>query len=792
MKIATAKTRFATTWANSTIMWGDLLDRLRETTRTPETLAEYNAMTRAQQDAIKDVGGFVLGHLAEGRRRNGAVLARSCIALDVDHADPNFWATLTMLHDWCCVIYSTHKHTPESPRLRLLVLLSREVSADEYQPIARRIAEWLGIDQFDDTTYQPTRLMYWPSTSRDGQYVFHHQDGPPLDPDEVLATYDNWRDATTWPLSSRETTAPRAGTTKAADPTTKPGLVGAFCRAYTVPEAIEAFLADIYTPGSQGRWSYTRGESANGLVVYNDGRFAYSNHATDPAGGQNCNAFDLVRLHKFGELDTDTEPNTPINRLPSYTAMSGFAAADPGCKHQLLDDRAAEGAEEFQPIPDDVQLDTSWHTGLELDRGGRVKDTLPNLCLIMTRDQRLSSISWDELADTFDVREPKLLPWPHHRPGWTDADHANLRGYLAQAYGVYHQGRTHDALLHATSLPQRRHHPIRAWLAQLPEWDGVGRVDQLLIDHLGAEDTIYVREATRKMLVAMVARALRPGTKFDHMVVLQGPQGIGKSVLCSKLGGAWFSDSLSLSDMRDKTGPEKLRGHWLLELSELAGIRKMDVETIKSFITTLDDKYRPAYGRSVESHPRQCVFIGTTNDQAGFLRDITGNRRFWPIQVTGETELKPWHLTQTDIDQLFTEAVTLYAAGEPLHLAGEAAAGALIAQAGAVEADEREGLVREYLDTLLPANWEWMGSFERSGFLRGEGFTGGPTGTVQRTEVSNAEIWTECLGRQHGDMLPRDSYTIASIMTRIEGWERTEQRVRQPIYGRQRIYRRTE
>ena len=169
---------------------------------------------------------------------------------------------------------------------------------------------------------------------------------------------------------------------------------------------------------------------------------------------------------------------------------------------------------------------------------------------------------------------------------------------------------------------ERLYHPIKNYLSAL-KWDGVERLDTLLVDYLGAEDTPYVRAVTRKTLVAAVARIYRPGTKFDSILVLNGSQGIGKSTLFSKLGGSWYSDSLSISDMKDKTAPEKLQGYWILELGELAGIKKMDVETVKSFITRTDDKYRQSYGVSVESHPRSCIIVGTTNSDGGFLRDIT-------------------------------------------------------------------------------------------------------------------------------------------------------------------------
>ena len=194
----------------------------------------------------------------------------------------------------------------------------------------------------------------------------------------------------------------------------------------------------------------------------------------------------------------------------------------------------------------------------------------------------------------------------------------------------------------------RAYHPLRAYLAGLPEWDGSPRVDTLLIDYLGATDNAYIRAVTRKTLCAAAARVYSPGCKFDTILVLNGPQGIGKSTLIAKLGGEWFSDSLQLSDTHDKTAAEKLQGYWILEIGELAGLRKAEVETLRSFLSRQNDIYRASFGRRATPHPRQCVFIGTTNAESGYLRDTTGNRRFWPVKVSGNGHKKTWALSAAE------------------------------------------------------------------------------------------------------------------------------------------------
>ena len=153
-----------------------------------------------------------------------------------------------------------------------------------------------------------------------------------------------------------------------------------------------------------------------------------------------------------------------------------------------------------------------------------------------------------------------------------------------------------------------------------------------------------------------------------YMLVLNGPQGIGKSTLIAKLGGPWYSDSVSLTDMNDKTAAEKLQGYWILEIGELAGMKKADIDKVKAFISRQDDKYRASFGRRVTPHPRQCIFFATTNSENGYLRDITGNRRFWTVKTPGTGSKKPWDMTAEEVDQIWAEVLVMVAQGETLYL----------------------------------------------------------------------------------------------------------------------------
>jgi predicted P-loop ATPase len=274
------------------------------------------------------------------------------------------------------------------------------------------------------------------------------------------------------------------------------------------------------------------------------------------------------------------------------------------------------------------------------------------------------------------------------------------------------------------------------------------------------------------------------------MLVLNGKQGVGKSTLVAKLGGDWYSDSLSLSDVSDKTGAEKLQGYWIMEIGELAGMRKADIDKVKSFISRQNDIYRASFGRRATPHLRQCVFIGTTNAEDGYLRDTTGNRRFWNVRVTGEGKRKPWQMTDADVQQVWAEAIVLTKAGERLYLDPELSAMAEAEQREAVEHDDREGLVREYLDVLLPDDWDKRDIYSRREYLEALNDPTHQRGKRQRQTVCNMEIWCECFEKRKDVLTRADSYAISAIMQRIDGWEKSSGLRTIPLYGKQRIYAR--
>ena len=782
IQIATGNSRMEKRWNNVEMELDEFIERISHTIRTAETVEQYMKMTKARQDAIKDVGGFVGGRLKGGRRKKDCVEYRTIITLDIDHAVPGVIEQIEMLYNYRCFIYSTHKHTPENPRLRLVIILSHPVSPDEYVAVARKVAEDIGIEMFDDTTYEPSRLMYWPSTSADGEFIFRDIEGEPLNPDDVLSRYQDWRDSSEWPVSSRQQSIVQREMRKQADPLSKDGVIGAFCRTYTIEEAIANFLSDVYQPSAMpGRYDYIPADSQAGVVIY-EGKFAYSHHATDPACGRLMNAFDMVRIHRYGDLDEKVSEDTEAAKLPSFTAMSEFAVSDENVKMTIAGERMEIAEKEFSGENGD------WLKQLEYEkRSTVVKNTLRNLLLILNNDEKLKGIVFNQLSDGMEIKG--AVPWEHPGRFWRDADDAQLISYIDLTYGTFSMRNYNIAVTKAAD--DRSYHPVREFLDALPEWDKVPRVDTLLIDYLGADDTPYVRAVTRKTLCGAVCRVLSPGCKFDTMLVLNGPQGVGKSTLISRLAGDWFSDSLNLSDTKDKTAAEKLQGYWIMEIGELAGLKKAEVETLRSFLSRQNDIYRASFGKRATPHLRQCVFFGTTNAEKGYLRDTTGNRRFWPVKTPGGSRKHSWELSNEDIRQIWAEVLVYVKAGERLYLDGKMEDTAKSEQREAMESDEREGLVREYLDTLLPEKWDDMDLFERRNFLHGEDF-GKPDlkGTVRRMSVSNMEIWCECFGKERANLKRMDSGEISAIMARIGGWDSGRKKERISLYGPQWVYRR--
>ena len=782
LEIATGYSANTKIWKNTKARWSKLVAKLSEATRTNETYIQFMRASKADQGKIKDVGGFVGGYLDKGLRRKSSVMYKQLVSLDIDFSHNDFWWDFTMLYGCAAVIHSTHKSSFDKPRHRLLIPLSREVTIEEYQAIARRIAGDLNIELFDQSTFEPERLMFWPSVSKDVEYYFEYQDGPWLDADYILSLYDDWHDTTEWPTAANSTDSILKDVKKQEDPEDKKGIVGTFCRAYGIESAIETFLSDVYEPAGDGRYTYKLGSTSAGLIIYDD-KFAYSHHGTDPAGGRLCNAFDLVRIHKYGHLDTGKEKSDQDKA--SFKAMEEFATKDNAVKHQIADEKFAEAKFDFATdLPEDTEADDTWIEQLEANTKGEYNNSATNINLIVQNDKYLKGAF---KLNMFDAKRYilKSVPWRkiEAEEPMRDVDYSGVRNYIECVYGIVSSQKIDDAL--ALDVEKHSFHPIQEYLNSL-EWDGVPRVDTLLVDYFGATDNSYTRAAIRKTLCAAVTRVFHPGAKFDMVLVLVGKQGTYKSTFVRKLGMDWFSDTFST--FQGKESFEQLRGAWLVEMAELSGLKKAEVETIKQFISKCDDMYRPAYGRTVETYKRQCVFFGTTND-SDFLHDPSGNRRFNPVNIDFDKATKSVRddLTQDEVDQIWAEAYYLVKQGEKLYFDDEESELAKESQVEHSAIDERAGLAEKYLERLLPKDWDKKDLYDRRSWLDDPL---AEAGSVQRDFVCTAEIWCECLGKDKNDMTRYNTKDINSLMASLPNWEFVSSTKNFPIYGKQRFYRR--
>jgi predicted P-loop ATPase len=777
-----------TSWARKSVTWEALVERLKSCKKTAESVSDYKLMSRTQKGKVKDIGGFVGGTIDGGRRKGTSIVARSLVTLDIDYGQadtPDIIADVLYGTAWC--LYSTHSHTPDSPRYRLIIPLSREVTPDEYIPIARRLADNIDIDIFDSSTYEPSRLMYWPSCPRDGEYVYLTGAGEPADVEEILSSYGDWRNVIEWPMDKRTLRLTQGTGAKQEDPLTKGGVIGAFCRAYGIAEAISTFLSDVYEPTiHEDRYTYIGGSTAAGLVVYQD-KFAYSHHGTDPCSEKLCNAFDLVRLHKFGPQDQDADINTPVAKLPSFVSMERFARDLEKVSAIIARDKLKELSEEFGELTEE---ETAWTADLQMDE--RRKNFLPspfNFGLIVRNDPGLKGTARRDLFRGRDV-VARDLPWRplEQDPYWTNSDDNGLIDYVSEHYSL--TGKT--ALLDANDLAisQDCFHPVRDYLNSVI-WDGTPRLDTLLIDYLGAKDTELTRAMTRKHFTAAVARVMRPGVKYDYVLTLIGPEGIGKSSLIRTMGrDEWFDDSLT--SIEGKDGMEQIRGKWLVEFGELTNYKKSTSEAYKAFISKQEDSYRPAYGRKTETYPRQCVFFATTNERA-FLKGDTGNRRFWTVECGLEDPTKDvWSDLEENVDQLWAEAVYYWKQHEPLYLDSRltAAAKRLQEEHNEVIADDRAGMIEAFIQKELPTTWDSMTIRQRQDWFRTASELDTAEPRMRRRRICAVELLVECFGQQLDERTRYRTKEINQILQQLETKNLVsyEGLYYDKAYGRQRFY----
>ncbi|HWV28277.1 MAG TPA: virulence-associated E family protein [Dyadobacter sp.] len=851
LELATGKSRNDTQWHGDKWPWERLVARCYQVHRSDETYATYQAGNQEFKQSKKDVGGFVSGWLDGGRRAKAAVMSKQILTLDVDYARQDFLQVLrAKLPNVAWIYYTTHSHSPDKPRYRLLIPLDRPAMPAEYEPVARWVAAYLGIEQFDRTCYDLNRLMFWPSCSADGVFDAGHQDGLWTSVDGILAQYSNWRDISQWPVADGEYLAIRADAQQMEDPHMKSGVIGAFCRMYTTRQLIDKFLGHIYVEGTQpNRYTLKNGTTSNGLWVIDD-KFVLSFHSSDALGNKPVNVFDLFRIHLFGGADDN--PEQAIGKRESFKKASeyirelpevrkainienyGFGTAneffgvpqaqplsqqprptvEPQIAQNLWQQNIAVGA----PVPQglvqplnghshaptapiagaavqasvnpNVSADANdWLGELEVDGKGKALANVKNVKLIMLNDPRIKDcFARDIFAKQIALRG--MVPWiiPGRTSQWTDVDDDALINFFGEHYGI----NSADIIRRVLNEITARHgfHPVKEYLESLV-WDGTPRIEKLFHYFLGAEDNLYTREVSRKWFTAAVARIYEPGRKFDNMIVFVGLGGIGKSLLATRLGGKWFSDT-SVDLRNKKESMEEMQGVWIMEWAELTSFRTSSIEAVKAFTSKQTDKYRAAYARRVEDHPRQCVFMGSTN-RPEFLSDPDGNRRFWPVHAN---QVQPQNnvyrdLTPAVVGQIWAEACVMYAQGEELMLEPHVAQLAEYVQKRHTEVDEREHDIVEYLNKPLPADWYKLDKSTRAAYLM-QGIDqmpqDGQENLIRRDKVCVREIWVELFDGSKRDADRHKTRFIHDIMRNLPDWELAKNPLNVGYFGRQMCY----
>lgn len=770
-------------------MWSEFTEKLKTPIRGTETLEQYLALPKARQDELKDVGGFVGGTFTGDRRKPECAEGRDLLTLDMDNipagqADD----VLRRVSGLGCAaaVYSTRKHAGYAPRLRVIVPTDRTTTADEYEPAVRKLASLIGIEFCDPTTFEVNRLMYWPSCCIDSQYMCEVYDNLFCSVDGLLGMYGDWRDISQWPQVPGTEAVERRRLARQEDPTTKRGVIGAFCRTYSITQAMDQFIPGMYEEtASSGRYTYTGGETTGGAIIYDGDLFLYSHHSHDPCCNQLVNAFDLIRLHMYGDRDSEAKEGTPVNKLPSFVAMSRLAMDDKAVADLIAKEKHEAAVAAFaEPTEGVGQEDLSWISHLAVDGSGNYQKTVNNIIIVLQNDPLLKGkIVTDEFAGRGLILG--TMPWNRSKEKrqWIDPDDSGFFWYMETYYGITARDKLDDAL--AIVGGQNMINDVKRYLKSL-KWDGVKRVDTLLSVYLGAEDNAYTRAVMRKSLCAAVARAIEGGVKYDYMPIFTGPQGIGKSTFLAILGKEWFSDSLT--SFEGKEAAELIQGTWINEVGELTAMTKQETSAVKQFLSKREDIYRAAYGRRTERHPRRCVFFGTSNDRE-FLKDTTGNRRFWPVDVGVHPAKKSiWTDLLGEVDQIWAEAYMYWALGEQLHLTKDIEDMAYEQQESHRETSGKEGLISEYLAKPVPKNWDQMDIPTRKMYLAGSGV--GNVELVPREKTCAVEIWVECFGGEPKYLKRADSTEINNILAGLKGWKRNKNVRRYGPYGTQKGFER--
>ncbi len=783
------KNRFAYTGINQQVSYEIMFRSFAVNyKRTKETVLEYQKGNKQLRDNAKDVGAFLMGNTTENRRDRLAIELRNMITLDLDYCPENIMTILqekaNTILNFRFFVYSTHSHTSKKPRLRLIAPLLYDIKPEEYEAAASRLCSKIGIEFFDATTIQSNRIMYFPSTSIDGDYICEsfNDDKGDLDAQILLDEYYDYHNIDEWQrphyFDGRSSGKINRGTIPDSTKT-KWRMVNSFNTEYTITDAIDTFLSDIYkkeNSKNNNRYTFIGGESRNGLHILNP-QYAYSHHATDPAQGRLLNAFDIVRIHKFGKQDlhkTDNEIYDDYGNTSSFKAMCDFIKTMPNVmKH---DPKIKEQETQLIELMEKFDVDTTdnenieWHNLFIRDNKSNALIRHPyNIGIIIANDPLLKDLFfYDTIKQQICfLRAPFWDTDIKKGDGLRDLDMQHIAQYIAQP-PYFQSGK--DAMENAVMVEayKKKINYPKHFLSTLPEWDGVERVETVFIDLFDVGDCSFIREATKKWFTALVARIMEPGCKFDYTVSLIGAVGIGKSMFGKSLiaidwdgdmaniekANYFFSDKeIDLRNERDTI--DALRGVCILEIAEFDKyFTKYDKATLKSFMTKTKDRFIERYGKRSIDVPRSFIMLATTNEQRP-IKNVEDERRFMPF-YSNLPKHKALIFDQTKWnkeirDQVLAEALHYYFTGysfsAPFNPKQQREWDMLLDRASLE--NDYFGIVEEYVNNKFPVQFFDLEFHQQKSWWREK--TDGGYHRSLRDEFSIKEIYCIALDKRLGD-----------------------------------------
>lgn len=748
----------------------------------------------------KNARSYLPGELRGHHRSGDNVVGRSVITLDLDGAsDGGFTSLLSYLNDVAVLWHTTYSHSEHKPSYRVLIPLDEQVSPDVYTRIVREIMRAVPQASIDAASATPSQIMFTPAARDPSLYEWGSKLNRPLASGALFQSAPDTPGA-----------AVSMGRVRKKDPLTLKGIAGEFCRHYQdLDELIEVFKLPYERVGSRFRYTHADKSSAPGMSPLPDAPLLFfSNHRSDPASGHAQNAFDLVRIHRFGELDAGYEG--AVIHAPSSRAMKSFLEGHEGFQqrrataaYEQVARPAVAGSpltvsedystltQEPEPVVEAEEEEDLGEGELEWtkkllrhEKTLQVEDRIENYDLIFMHDPIFKSLWWNVRGDyeaimgeDYDLRDGSP-------PQVNNADVSGLKDHIERQYQIRRVTRQRVDDLLGRVRRERRIDPVKKYLQSLT-WDGIPRLETCLP---GAEDTPYNRMVAKRALLGAVARAFKPGCKVDQSLILYGGQGVGKTTWIERMARGYTA---SLGDIQNKDTLISASRSWIMVSDEGHALNNADFNELKDFLTRQRDVYRLPYDRSATEVPRRWVVWGTTNDPM-MLRERDGNRRFLIVDVLEQMDFDKY--TPEYVDQVWAEAVALYQEGERPVLSPAEEVLAEQARKSHTMEDNLVATITEALESPVPLAWERMSLPERIIWFQAKDMDAEDKSvpTAPRSFITPAAVWVEIMRKSLPDMSLRDQNRITAALvslTRKGVLVQEEGRQRVGCYGSQTVFR---